>query len=168
MKIDGINLINDSDMTDAVIESGTTLPIANAQDNGRLFYLTQLDGTDEKGLYIYSANDVDWNLINDNTGVGSSGAFVVTVHTTASTLIAGVINELQTGNTFTLPLANTVNANISLVVELPNTYDTFTPTIQCDGSDTISYEGGSDTSFQLNTGTLAIRFTSDGSSVWRI
>jgi len=71
MKIDGLSFINDSRMTDAVVESGTTLPVANAQDNGRLFFLTQTQGANTPGLYLYNASSVSWAIVNDNTAVNA-------------------------------------------------------------------------------------------------
>lgn len=69
MKIDGVNLIHNSALQDAVVESGTTLPTANAQDDGRLFFLTQPQGQNPKGLYVYSDSDTEWQFTNDNSDV---------------------------------------------------------------------------------------------------
>lgn len=77
MKIDGVNLINDSALRDAVVESGTTLPTANAQDNGRLFFLTQAQGQNPKGLYVYNASDVAWKFTNDNSDVATGDSLYI-------------------------------------------------------------------------------------------
>ena len=82
MIVDGINLI-DGVIKNAAVESSTTLPITNL-DTGRLFYLTQVDGINNPGLYIY--NGTDWETSGETgditgivagtglTGGGNSGS----------------------------------------------------------------------------------------------
>lgn len=79
------------------------------------------------------------------------------------------INELQDGGAYTLPAANTVSAGEFLQVGVTDEYRTFEPTLAASGADTITYSGGSDTSFKFNAKTrFFINPTSDGVSNWSI
>ena len=79
------------------------------------------------------------------------------------------INELQDSGAYTLPLSNSVNANQTITIILPETYKTFNPTVTRSGSDTITYSGGTDTSITFNSGSsISLELTSNGVSDWRI
>ena len=67
MKIDGINLINDSSVKEARIENGASLPSTNAGDEGRMFWLKRSYGDYIAGLYV--SDGVQWNYTNDNEGL---------------------------------------------------------------------------------------------------
>ena len=79
MKIDGIDLINSSSVVDARIENGYTLPPANIDDEGRIFWLktAYLDYT--IGLYVYDGTQ--WVFTNDNTNTFSKFQHI-TINTT--------------------------------------------------------------------------------------
>lgn len=67
MKIDGINLINDSSVKEARIENGDNLPTTNSGDEGRMFWLKRSYGDFIAGLYV--SDGVKWNYTNDNEGL---------------------------------------------------------------------------------------------------
>ena len=67
MKIDGINLINDSSVKEARIENGDTLPTTNAGDEGRMYWLKRSYGDYISGLYV--SDGAQWNFTNDNDGL---------------------------------------------------------------------------------------------------
>lgn len=67
MKIDGINLINDSSVKEARIENGDTLPTTNAGDEGRMYWLKRSYGDYISGLYV--SDGARWNYTNDNEGL---------------------------------------------------------------------------------------------------
>lgn len=93
---------------------------------------------------------------------------VVKVKTGGGTLEAFEINEIQDTNTYTLPLAASVESGGWVVVELSDKYSAQTPTVQRAGSDTISDSEGTDTSVLFDGGSIAVRFISDGVSDWRL
>lgn len=70
MKIDGINLINDSSVNDARIENGDTLPTTNTQDEGRMYWLKRSYQDYVAGLYV--SDGVKWNYTNDNDNVAAN------------------------------------------------------------------------------------------------
>ena len=79
------------------------------------------------------------------------------------------INELQDAGAYTLPLANTVAANQTIIIEQPDAYKAFSPTVTRSGSDTITYSGGTDTSITFNSGSsISLELTSNGVSDWRV
>ena len=106
--------------------------------------------------------------VSEGGGSGSD-SFAVVKHTANGSLSAGAVNLIEFGGTYTLPLANSIPAEYSLIVEIPDEFSTIEPTVQRSGTDTISYSGGTDTSVIFSTGGARIvRFTSDGTSDWRI
>lgn len=100
---------------------------------------------------------------------GTSGAgTALVVKTGGGNLEIYKINELHDGNTYYLPTASNVSANDWLIVELPDSYSSFTPSVFRSASDSIVYSGGSDTDVLFNSGSASIRFVSDGVDQWRI
>lgn len=90
-------------------------------------------------------------------------------HTGGGELTALRVNELQDAGAYTFPLASSVNANQWIDISKPDEYKANSPEVTRSGSDTITWSGGTDTSFQFNNGTLSYRrFISDGVSDWRI
>ena len=157
---------------------GTTVPYFKIGKSGITLYQGSSDPTGS-----YTVEDGDWwfdinalslkvrdssSWVSTNSGGGSSDPFAVVVQTTAATLTAGAVNELQTSNTFTLPLANSVSAGDSIIMELSDKYAAFVPVVQRGGSDNIAYSGGTDTSFTFDSGTLSIRMISNGTDEWRL
>lgn len=86
----------------------------------------------------------------------------------SGTLIAGVVNELTAAVTYTLPAADSVSANDSLIVELSDKSSALEPVVSRSGSDTITDSAGTDTTVTLDAGSVSLRFISDGVSDWRI
>lgn len=78
------------------------------------------------------------------------------------------INELHDGDTYYLPLASSVPENAWVIVELPELYESYTPSVFRSGSDSIVYSDGSDTDVLFNIGTVKVRFVSNGVDEWRI
>jgi len=91
-------------------------------------------------------------------------------HTGGGALSALRINELRDGNAgYTLPLANSVSANQTIQIDLPDAYRASQPVVTRSGSDTISYSGGTDTSITFNSGvSISLTLTSDGISDWGV
>ena len=114
------------------------------------------------------------SLIADNTGNdpqtddGTKWAYVSTppsiAHTGGGTLLAYQINELQDGNTYTLPAADSVPSGGWVLVELPDEFSASTPTVQRAGTDTITDSAGTDTDVLFDSGSVSVRFVSDGIS----
>lgn len=75
MKIDGVQLINNSSVNDAVVEKGTVFPSVNNNDNARLFYLTQAYNGFTAGLYIYSSETTSWTSLQSGNGNSQSTSF---------------------------------------------------------------------------------------------
>ncbi|MFY0655390.1 MAG: hypothetical protein JXR12_01300 [Neptunomonas phycophila] len=73
MIIDNIKLI-DGSIQNAVVESGTALP-ATELTAGRIFFLTQVQGANAVGLYIYSGSE--WVLFSSSAYVDSRIAEIV-------------------------------------------------------------------------------------------
>lgn len=117
-----------------------------------------------------AVNEVeDFTLANSNVALLQRTATVASVipRIGGGALTVSKINELQDGSTYTLPLANSTNANASMLITLPSTFGAFTPTVQAGGSDTITDIGGVDTEI-IFAAADEIRLTSDGVSVWRL
>ena len=93
---------------------------------------------------------------------------VVIVKTGGGSLEVFEINEIHDGNTYSLPLASSVEDGAWLLVELPELYSSYTPTVQRSGSDDIVYSGGTDTNVLFDSGTASVRFVSNGVDEWRI
>ena len=79
----------------------------------------------------------------------------------------GRINQLRDSGAYTMPLANSVGANVILVVELPDTFKAETPTIDRDGSDLLRDGDGTDTDVEF-AGATRLTFTSDATSEWSL
>lgn len=89
--------------------------------------------------------------------------------TGGGTLTAGFrVNELRDASTYTLPLANSVNANQTIKIALPDRYSASEPTVQRGGSDTITDSAGTDTDILFDAGSVEITLTSDGVSNWSL
>ena len=116
------------------------------------------------------------NTGNDPASNGSPTQWEHFVLDTAALVLSGggiltnmKVNILTDTNTYTLPAADSVAINEFLIVEVPDRYSAFTPTVQRDGTDTITDSNGPDTSVIFATLSIqSLRFTSDGSSNWSI
>lgn len=114
------------------------------------------------------------NTGNDPANNGSPTQWQHFVLDTAALVLSGggvltnmKVNSLTDTNTYTFPLANTVAINEFLIVEIPEEFSAFTPTVQVTGADALRYSGGTDTAMifdQLKR--QEVRFKSDGSSEW--
>lgn len=86
--------------------------------------------------------------------------------TGGGTLTALRINELQDAGAYFFPLANSVSANQTIIIDLPEKFGSFAPTVTRLGSDTIT-GATADTSITF-AGPTRVLATSDGVSDWRI
>ena len=111
-----------------------------------------------------------WEVFGIVGGSSSSllSLYKVTPQTGGGALAASATHLLKDSNTYTLPLADSVSVNESIIVELPQTYSAQTPIVQRSGSDTITYDGGTDTTFTFDNGAQVVRFTSNGNDSWEI
>ncbi len=100
---------------------------------------------------------------------GTDAATGVIPYTVNGILTAGgVNNQLRDSGTFTMPLANSVDVDSILVVELPDTYSAQTPSIIRGGTDFLE-DKDSATHVDLNfLGAAKLTFTSDGVSTWSL
>ena len=117
--------------------------IARASDG--LFYKSRINNNlnnDPAGF----ANTASWEHINFT--------LATVLHSGGGTLTAQVVNVITDGSTYTLPAANALGVSEDLIVDIPDRYKAFTPTIQRAGSDTITYSGGTDTEVLFNTLSL--------------
>ncbi|NRA52374.1 MAG: hypothetical protein HRU12_24875 [Phaeodactylibacter sp.] len=90
-------------------------------------------------------------------------------HTGGGALTGLRINELRDGGAYTLPLANAVQVNQTITIDLPERYKTFEPTITASGADNIISSTGSDTSIQYDAVSFGkITLTSDGVGNWSL
>ena len=142
------------------------------------------------GDVVQEANGTLWrSLTNPNTGNtpstdggtnwvpainGSDIAEITTLetrtttvigHTGGGTLTALRVNELRDAGAYTLPLANTISANQTIIINLPTRYATGAVVTRA-GSDTID-GASSDTSITF-VGPASIELTSDGVSTWTL
>ena len=102
----------------------------------------------------------NWKPVTGNRVIPQSGG---------GTIVAFYINELQDGNTYTLPAANSLPANTTIMITLPDAYSSYAPVVQRAGSDDITDSEGTDTSVTFDSYTSeAVGFTTDGTSDWRI
>jgi hypothetical protein len=110
-------------------------------------------------------------LLNTPTvEVGGTILFKVIPQTVSGVLTVGSstsINQFRDSGSFTMPLANSITANYTLVAELPEKFAYNTPTITTSGSDVFRISTGTDTVISFN-GPATLTFTSDGVSEWSL
>jgi hypothetical protein len=93
----------------------------------------------------------------------------VLVKTGGGTLQRYKSNEIQDTDTYTLPLASTVESGGWVDVEITDVYALFEPTVECAGADSLTSRDFVDTDIIFDTQASArVRFISDGVSDWRI
>jgi hypothetical protein len=121
---------------------------------------------DEVDVISYEA----FAVADTYTQAQADNKFATSVTVTKSgggTLDYAKINILTDTNTYTLPLANSVDSGDYIEIELPDTYKTFTPTVACAGSDNIRYSEGTDTSIVFNAeSSVSLRLVSNGTNEW--
>jgi hypothetical protein len=140
-----------------VWDANITYPIGTVvqTDNGDLW----------KSVTAQSGNDPDsddgtnWRVaVLTNTVIPQTGGGLLTALRT---------NELQDSGAYTLPLANSVLVNQTIIITLPDRYGASTPTVTISGSDTITNIDGTDTSIAF-VGSAKLNLTSDGVSNWSL
>ncbi len=114
--------------------------------------------------------------IATNTGNITTNTNDITILQTVSALpqtVSGLLttggkeNQLRDSGVFTMPLANSVAANVILVVNLPDTYAAQVPTLTRTGADLFEDNAGTDTSITW-AGAARLTLTSDGVSKWSL
>ena len=113
------------------------------------------DGTNWK-LAVAIDPVLDPVVAATNTVIPQTGGGALTVLRT---------NELQDSGAYTLPLANTVLVNQTIIITLPARYGASTPTVTASGSDTITNIDGTDISITF-AGTAKLNLTSNGVDNW--
>ena len=145
-----------------VTESGETktLNIGTGGASGSITNITI--GTATAGATQTTTVNGDINI------VGGTILFKVIPQTVSGVLTAGAsINQFRDSGSFTMPLANSITANHTLVAELPEKFAYNTPTITTSGSDVFRISTGTDTVISFN-GPATLTFTSDGVSEWSL
>lgn len=125
-------------------------------------------------------NDSVWVLDADNADIttiepGVSGWTLVTSSSSKAipqsgggTLTAGGrTNQLKDGDAYFTPLANSVDADVELVVELEDYNNAFKPSVAVTGGDLYRDRNGTDTVINF-TGATTIKLTSNGVDEWRL
>ena len=145
-----------------VWKTGTTYDVGDVVQTAEGFLWRSLTSPNQ-GNDPNADDGTNWSPAIDQTKVKTIPL------TGGGALTAGRINEIQDTDTYTMPLANSVAANTILQVTLPLPFRAETPTIERSGADTLSFDSGTDTSFQYNGLTWGpYTFISDGSSDWRL
>ncbi len=114
MKIDGINLINDSSVVDARIENGDSLPaVTNAEDEGRMFWLKRSYSDYVAGLYVFDGTQ--WQYTNDNGEISArfDSVLINTAHTANTNSV--IVADTSTGS-FQLSMPDSPNVGDFVIV----------------------------------------------------
>ena len=121
--------------------------------------LTATTGSDPE-----TDDGTNWLPAFDNNKLVNS----VIPRTVSGTLTSGGrTNEIRDSGAFTMPLANSVAANVILVVDLPGTFNAQTPTLTRSGPDLFRNNLGTDTVITW-VGAAKLTLTSDGVSEWSL
>jgi len=117
-----------------------------------------------------AASSVTYNASTVDVALDALIARTTTVipQTGGGTLTALRINQLRDASTYTLPLANSILVNQTIIISLPDEFSASEPTVQRGGSDTITDSTGTDTSILFDSGSITITLTSDGVSDWSL
>lgn len=137
------------------------LPVAASVADIDLMHIQVGGLTDQQATKLVLLQEIQ-ALVDANTAKTTS----VIPHTVSGTVAAGGrINQLRDSGSFTIPLANTVLADVILVVELPDTYKAQTPVLTVSGGDMVRDGVGLSTTVPFS-GAVRLTFTSDGISEW--
>ena len=112
----------------------------------------------------------NWQAITPDpqTTINATAISTVLPQTVSGLLTAGGrVNQIRDSGAFTMPLANSVLADIVLVVELPKIHTAETPTLTRTGGDLFEDDNGTDTDIAW-VGAAKLTFTSDGVSKWSL
>jgi len=139
--------------------------VAAGSPNGRILKL--LTGERFSVDLSNAGNGVALSSGNFANPIVDANSVTVITHTGGGLLTALRTNELQDGDTYTLPLAETTKPNQQIKIDLPSTFGAFAPSVLASGSDNITDINGNDTDISF-AGPTMITLTSDGSSVWRL
>jgi len=116
------------------------------------------DGVSEWAVFERAKDGLDGEDASHKLIPHTINGFVIT---------GGVINQIRDSGTFTIPLANTVEADTILVVELPDKYSDQTPMLIRSGTDLVEDKDGTDTSITW-VGAARLTLTSDGVTTWSL
>tara|TARA_B110000902_G_scaffold57660_1_gene67599 strand:- start:153 stop:2156 length:2004 start_codon:yes stop_codon:yes gene_type:complete len=176
IEFQGRKIINDGTLsqggaeTYAHIQAKVTDKTFDSED-GELILSTMTAGADTGVLTLSGVGSTFNNQLSVNGDiniVGGTILFKVIPQTVSGVLTAGAsINQFRDSGSFTMPLANSITANHTLVAELPEKFAYNTPTITTSGSDVFRISTGTDTVISFN-GPATLTFTSDGVSEWSL
>ncbi len=136
-------------------------------------------GNSWKALTEQSGNDpetdsgTNWIPAIDGSKIPEViAATIALTYTGGGTMVIGRVNELQDGNTgYLLPAAGSVDADEYLIITQALEFAANEPvvTVDDDLTETITIEGGSDTSITFDQASSKdIRLTSNGVDEWRL
>lgn len=101
-------------------------------------------------------------------GTGSGQEKVIPQTVSGVLTAGGVLNQIRDSGTFDLPPADGFDADVILVVELPDTFKAKTPTITRDGvTDLIRNGDGTDTVISF-VGAAKLTLTTNGVNEWSL
>ena len=117
----------------------------------------------------YARKDAGWEEV---AGGGGGSIFTVTTFTGGGEMVLSAVNEIQDGNTgYTLPSANSGQANEYLIITQALEFVSFEPvvTVGNAATETIITDTGTDTAVSFDqSSSKDIRLTTDGVSQWRL
>tara|TARA_R110000850_G_scaffold223401_1_gene349099 strand:- start:771 stop:3137 length:2367 start_codon:yes stop_codon:yes gene_type:complete len=135
---------------------------------GGVFYNSDTAGVNASVEVLRMQINRDYEAAKIDPDIEDIGATnTVIPQTGGGTLTALRTNEIRDSGAYTLPLANAVLVNQTIIITLPSRYGASTPTVTRSGSDTITNIDGTDTSITF-AGSAKLSLTSDGVSNWSL
>ena len=142
------------------------LPVAASVDDADITHI-QDGGIDKQVTKLILLQDIQAE-VDLNTADNANRRKTLPLTGGGALVVGDKPNELQDGSTYTLPLANTVDADTYIDIELPDTFSAFEPLVQRSGGDNIRFSGGIDIDYLFDAGSQTIRLTSNGVDEWRL
>jgi len=146
--------------TAAIFEDLAAMVAAGSPNNRRL---ELYDGT----RYQTSAVDDGGVLLSTGNYANPLAEYVIPQTVSGILTAGGKLNQIRDSGAFTMPLANSVDTDTILVVELPKKYAAQTPSLTRSGGDSFEDDAGTDTVISW-LGAARLTLTSDGVSKWSL
>ena len=127
----------------------------------------ELHYDDSASTFDFQANKITTTGVVSIAGEKVAPIGTAIAHTGGGTLEALRLNQLRDSSAYTLPAANSVSVNDTILIELQDEFNSSTPVVNRAGADTITDRNGTDTSITF-AGAAVIRLTSDGTSDWSL
>ena len=151
----------------------------NAIWNPTIPYSTRdIAQTTAGNLYKAKTGNTNTNPETDDGtiwGPAVNSESILTPTNTAEVLIGGgsvtalLLNEIQDGSSYTVPLANSVNEDQYIIISQALEFVSFQPELNTSPGDLFINATGTDTNILFdNSRSIDIRLTSDGVSRWRL